>query len=133
MAAPKRKTPKPTANDRIGHLETGMSNMSAGITAILDRMDAQDQKEPDKEAEQEQVPAKVVDLPSPTISIGEIKLRRDLHDYMERVVAYQDSTSRPGWTMEDEINMLIKFSKRNAETTMAAEQSRKETISGDSK
>jgi len=133
MAAPKRKVKAPTQADRIDHLEQGMSQMSAGISAILDRMDAQEKTEPTEIIDTPPVPTRVVELPPQEISIGEIKLRSDLFHWMERVVAYQNSTSRPGWTIEDEINMLVKHSKKNSETAQAAAESRENTISGDHK
>lgn len=146
--APRKPAKKqgPAANERIEHLEKGMTQLSTGITSILDRME-EDKKDREaerlanleyaegKKAEPEQLEEEKpkVEAPPSTISIGEIFLRRDLFEYMERVVAYQDSTSRPGWTIEDEINMLIKHSKKNSETSQAAQASREETISGDKK
>ena len=136
MAAPKRTTKKPSQGDRIDHLETGMTQLSAGITAILDRMDQQDEaKQSEPEAtkpEVEQKKTEVIELPPSHISLGEIKMRRDLAEYLlNRVDALDKSRIRPGWTVERELEQMVKHSKKSAEHAQAAEESRSQTISGD--
>ena len=139
--APRRTQKKPTQAERTAHLEEGMKQMSAGITAILDRMDQQDTK-PDGPVtgtgkdilDTEPVPKKVIELPPSHINLGEINFRRDLAEFIQNRVKWLDeSGQRPGWTVERELEHMTKYIKKTAETAQAAEESREHTIGGDNR
>ena len=120
---------RPNQNARIENLEKGMAQLVGGMNSIMEKLDSKPEPE-EKEIHIE--PRKEVG-PSHK-SIGEIKLRCDLVEWLEKLVDYRNkSGERKGWTIENEIDMLVRHSKRSSDTSTAAAESRQSTLSGDAR
>lgn len=118
---------EPSAEDRINNLEKGMQQLMGGMNAIMDRLEAPSQTQEVKQMEREHI-----DLPPAEVSLGEIIMRRDIAEFLQARVDYlNDTKQRQGWTINHELEHIVKKVKKSASTAAAAIESQHTTLSGD--